>query len=71
MKLSSMLKTTSEETRFGYWVWREERKRRTRVKSPSRNSWRMVRTAVRKVCSPPRKVVFVGSDEEEGAEARL
>jgi hypothetical protein len=41
------------------------------TKSPVMNSWRMASTALRKVCSPPRKVVLSGSWEEVGLEAWL
>lgn len=41
------------------------------MKSPSMNSWRIVRTAERNVCSPPRKEVLVGRAEGEGCEAVL
>jgi len=59
-----------DEIRCGYWVCREARKRRIKAKSPVIKSERSVDTAERKVCSPPRKEVFVGREEGDGFEAR-
>jgi hypothetical protein len=39
------------------------------TKSPVMNSWRIASTALRNVCSPPRKVVLSGSEDEVGFEA--
>ena len=40
------------------------------AKSPVMNSWRIASTALRKVCSPPRKEVLSGSWEVRGLLAR-
>ena len=41
------------------------------MKSPSRNSCRIVRTALRNVCSPPRNVVLEGRESAVGLDAAL
>lgn len=71
IKDCSIVMTTSSDTRFGYCACNDDKNLLTRVKSPSRNSCRMVSTADRKVCSPPKKVVLSGREVDVGLEARL